>query len=82
MDAEALSDAEIVVWCTGFRPTLSHLAPLRLRDTEGRVAVDGTTAVGERRLHLLGYGGWTGPASATLIGVGPTANAAVSKIRP
>jgi len=81
MDVEALSDADVVVWCTGFRPTLSHVAPLRLRDTEGRVAVDGTTAVGERRLHLLGYGGWTGPASATLIGVGPTAKATVAKIR-
>ncbi|MGW6936833.1 ArsO family NAD(P)H-dependent flavin-containing monooxygenase [Lentzea sp. NPDC054927] len=79
-DVGALSDADVVVWCTGFRPALSHLAPLRLRDTEGRVAVDGTTAAEEPRLHLLGYGGWTGPASATLIGVGPTAKAAVAKI--
>jgi putative flavoprotein involved in K+ transport len=80
MDVEALSGADVVVWCTGFRPTLSHLAPLRLRDTEGRVAVEGTTAAEEQRLHLLGYGGWTGPASATLIGVGPTAKATVAKI--
>ncbi|MFC3890397.1 ArsO family NAD(P)H-dependent flavin-containing monooxygenase [Lentzea rhizosphaerae] len=80
MDLAALSRADAVVWCTGFRPALSHLAPLRLRDTEGRVAVDGTTAVDEPRLHLLGYGGWTGPASATLIGVGPTAKATVAKI--
>ncbi|MFS8099353.1 ArsO family NAD(P)H-dependent flavin-containing monooxygenase [Lentzea alba] len=80
MDFEALSGADVVVWCTGFRPALSHLAPLRLRDVDGRVAVDGTTAVEEPRLHLLGYGGWTGPASATLIGVGPTAKATVAKI--
>lgn len=80
MDVEALSGADVVVWCTGFRPALSHLAPLRLRDTGGRVAVEGTTAAEEPRLHLLGYGGWTGPASATLIGVGPTAKAAVAKI--
>jgi hypothetical protein len=80
MDVEALSDADVVVWCTGFRPALSHLAPLRLRDGKGRVAVDGTTAAEEPRLHLLGYGGWTGPASATLIGVGPTAKATVAKI--
>ncbi len=33
--------------------------------------------VTEPRLHLLGYGDWTGPASATLIGVGRTARAAV-----
>jgi putative flavoprotein involved in K+ transport len=80
MDVEALKNADAVVWCTGFRPALSHLAPLRLRDAEGRVAVDGTTAADEPRLHLLGYGGWTGPASATLIGVGPTAKATVAKI--
>jgi len=80
MDSEALSAADVVVWCTGFRPALSHLAPLRLRDAKGRVAVDGTTAAEEPRLHLLGYGSWTGPASATLIGVGPTAKATVAKI--
>ena len=34
-------------------------------------------AAGEPRLHLLGYGDWTGQASATLIGVGRTARAAV-----
>lgn len=79
-DVEALSGADVVVWCTGFRPALSHLAPLRVRAADGRVAVDGTTATGEPRLHLLGYGGWTGPASATLIGVGPTAKATVAKI--
>ncbi|SMD18170.1 ArsO family NAD(P)H-dependent flavin-containing monooxygenase [Lentzea albidocapillata] len=79
-DVEALSGADVVVWCTGFRPALGHLAPLRVRDADGRVAVDGTTATGEPRLHLLGYGGWTGPASATLIGVGPTAKATVAKI--
>ncbi|RAS70068.1 pyridine nucleotide-disulfide oxidoreductase [Lentzea atacamensis] len=80
MNARTLADADVVIWCTGFRPALGHLAPLRLRDPEGRVAVDGTSAVEEPRLHLLGYGSWTGPASATLIGVGPTAKATIAKI--
>ncbi|WP_282793085.1 ArsO family NAD(P)H-dependent flavin-containing monooxygenase [Streptomyces sp. CC224B] len=61
---------DTVIWCTGFRPALSHLAPLNLRGTHGRIPTDGTRALGEPRLHLLGYGDWTGPASATLIGVG------------
>ncbi|WP_340557750.1 ArsO family NAD(P)H-dependent flavin-containing monooxygenase [Streptomyces sp. GSL17-111] len=61
---------DAVIWCTGFRPALSHLAPLGLRGPGGRPATHGTRAVGELRLHLLGYGDWTGPASATLIGVG------------
>ncbi|MGW2089133.1 ArsO family NAD(P)H-dependent flavin-containing monooxygenase [Streptomyces sp. NPDC001880] len=72
--------ADAVIWCTGFRPALSHLAPLGLRGTRGHIAADGTRAVGEPRLHLLGYGDWTGPASATLIGVGRPARDAVRQI--
>ncbi|WP_432044050.1 ArsO family NAD(P)H-dependent flavin-containing monooxygenase [Streptomyces cadmiisoli] len=67
------SPADAVIWCTGFRPALSHLAPLQLRGSRGRIATTGTRATVEPRLHLLGYGDWTGPASATLIGVGRTA---------
>lgn len=68
---------DAVIWCTGFRPALSHLAPLALRGPRGHISTNGTRAVGEPRLHLLGYGDWTGPASATLIGVGrPTRDAA------
>ncbi|MFG3497361.1 ArsO family NAD(P)H-dependent flavin-containing monooxygenase [Streptomyces sp. NPDC047928] len=74
------ADADAIIWCTGFRPALSHLAPLGLRDTQGRIATAGTRAVGEARLHLLGYGDWTGPASATLIGVGRTARDAAREI--
>jgi putative flavoprotein involved in K+ transport len=68
--------ADAVVWCTGFRPALRHLAPLRLRDRTGRIPVRGaagTQSLGEPRLHLVGYGDWTGPASATLVGVGRSA---------
>jgi cation diffusion facilitator CzcD-associated flavoprotein CzcO len=73
-------DVDAVIWCTGFRPTLSHLSPLGLRNAEGHIATHGTQAVDEPRLHLLGYGDWTGPASATLIGVGRPARDAVSSI--
>lgn len=62
--------ADTVIWCTGFRPALSHLAPLGLRGRRGHIATAGTRSSEEPRLHLLGYGDWTGPASATLIGVG------------
>ncbi|MCF4135932.1 ArsO family NAD(P)H-dependent flavin-containing monooxygenase [Streptomyces sp. Tue 6430] len=64
------AEADAIIWCTGFRPALSHLAPLRLRGPHGHIAVRGTRALDEPRLHLLGYGDWVGPASATLIGVG------------
>ncbi|GAA4908792.1 ArsO family NAD(P)H-dependent flavin-containing monooxygenase [Streptomyces coeruleoprunus] len=74
------ADADAIIWCTGFRPALSHLAPLGLRDTRGRIPTVGTRARDEPRLHLLGYGDWTGPASATLIGVGRTAREAAREI--
>lgn len=71
---------DAVIWCTGFRPALEHLRPLRLRNAEGTVDTRGTRSVVEPRLHLVGYGDWTGPASATLVGVGRTAGAAVADI--
>ncbi|MFE6334194.1 ArsO family NAD(P)H-dependent flavin-containing monooxygenase [Streptomyces sp. NPDC057798] len=72
--------ADAVIWCTGFRPALSHLGPLGLRGPGGRIPTVGTRAVDEPRLHLLGYGDWTGPASATLIGVGRPARDAAREI--
>ncbi|MGW0810597.1 ArsO family NAD(P)H-dependent flavin-containing monooxygenase [Nonomuraea sp. NPDC002799] len=71
---------DVIVWCTGFRAALSHLALLRLRGRDGPIPTRGTQAIGEPRLHLLGYGDWTGPASATLIGAGRTARQLAAEI--
>ncbi|TMQ92213.1 NAD(P)/FAD-dependent oxidoreductase [Actinomadura soli] len=72
---------DAIIWCTGFRPTLSHLTPLGLRDRTGRIPTGGgTRALTEPRLHLLGYGDWTGPGSATLVGSARTARDAVGEI--
>lgn len=79
-DDGSRSGADAVIWCTGFRPALAHLAPLNLRGPRGRIPTDGTRALGEPRLHLLGYGDWTGPASATLIGAGRPARDAVRDV--
>jgi cation diffusion facilitator CzcD-associated flavoprotein CzcO len=75
--------ADTVIWCTGFRPALRHLAPLGIHDAAGRVAVDGpsgTRAAREHRLYLVGYGDWAGPASATLAGVGRSARDTADQI--
>jgi putative flavoprotein involved in K+ transport len=72
---------DAVILCTGFRPALAHLAPLGVVDRRHRVAVRGTRSVEERRLWLVGYGSWTGFASATLIGVGRSARSTVEEIR-
>ena len=67
------ADVDVVVWCTGFRPDLGHVAPLGLARENGHPVTVGTRAPADPRVHLVGYGDWTGPASATLIGVGRTA---------
>lgn len=71
---------DAVIWCTGFRPALAHLRPLNVVEEDGRVRLDGTRSVREPRLWLVGYGNWTGFASATLIGVGRSARATVAEI--
>lgn len=47
---------DVVLWATGFRPALDHLAPLDLRSPEGGVVVRGTRVVAEPRVHLVGFG--------------------------
>ncbi len=72
---------DAVIWCTGFRPALRPFTGLHLRDPDGRVRVDSAgRALREPRLHLVGYGDWTGPASATLIGVGRSARAVAAAV--
>jgi hypothetical protein len=71
---------DAVIWCTGFRPTLEHLYALAVLEADGSLLVDGTRARAEPRLWLVGYGDWTGFASATLIGVGRTARGTVTEI--
>jgi putative flavoprotein involved in K+ transport len=74
------SPLDAVIWCTGFRPALDHLAPLEIGEADGHIVVSGTRAITEPRLWLVGYGEWTGFASATILGVGRTARATVAEI--
>ena len=75
---------DAVIWCTGFRPALDHLKPLGVVGEDGRIEVKedgaGTRSVDEPRLWLVGYGEWTGFASATLIGAGRSARVTVEEI--
>ncbi len=74
------ADIDAVIWCTGFRPALAHLGELGVIESDGKVAVEGTRALKQPNLWLVGYGEWTGAASATLIGVTRTARSTVSEI--
>ena len=66
---------EAIVWATGFRHELRHLAPLGLRNRHGGIALDGTAAADDPRIHLLGYG-----PSASTIGANRAGRAAVNRL--
>jgi cation diffusion facilitator CzcD-associated flavoprotein CzcO len=68
--------ADAILWATGFRAAIGHLAPLGLREPGGGIRVDGTRAVADPRIHLVGYG-----PSASTIGANRAGRAAVRDIR-
>ncbi|MFD7071741.1 NAD(P)-binding domain-containing protein [Streptomyces sp. NPDC059913] len=67
--------ADTILWATGFRPVIDHLAPLKLREPGGGIQVEGTRAVRDPRVHLVGYG-----PSASTIGANRAGRAAVHDI--
>ncbi|MFJ2881499.1 NAD(P)-binding domain-containing protein [Streptomyces sp. NPDC086796] len=68
-------EADVILWATGFRAAIDHLAPLKLREPGGGVRVEGTRAVRDARIHLVGYG-----PSASTIGANRAGRAAVRAI--
>ncbi|MBB1386611.1 NAD(P)/FAD-dependent oxidoreductase [Pseudoalteromonas sp. SG45-5] len=59
---------DAVIWCTGFKANLAHLAGLNL-STDLSALTKQTHSVDYASLWLVGYGEWTGFASATILGV-------------
>ncbi|SFT08333.1 NAD(P)-binding domain-containing protein [Saccharopolyspora flava] len=47
---------DAILWATGFRPALTHLDPLGLRNELGGIQVRGTQVVADPRIHLIGFG--------------------------
>lgn len=67
--------ADVILWATGWRPAVGHLAPLRLRAPGGGIALEGTRAVADPRVHLVGYG-----PSASTIGANRAGRAAARAV--
>ena len=72
---------DAVIWCTGFQPALQHLVGLDVVEADGKVRLDGQQSIKESRLWLAGYGDWSGPGSATLMGAARTARELVDRLR-
>nr|WP_202538467.1 NAD(P)-binding domain-containing protein [Streptomyces sp. SID8379] len=69
-------EADVILWATGFRAAIDHLAPLKLRTPGGGIRMEGTRAALDPRVHLVGYG-----PSASTIGANRAGRAAVREIR-
>ncbi|WP_136519064.1 NAD(P)-binding domain-containing protein [Cellulomonas telluris] len=76
VDGPPFVAARTILWATGFRSALDHLAPLGLRAAGGGIRMDGTEVVGEPRLQLVGYG-----PSASTIGANRAGREAVRRLR-
>ena len=67
---------DVVLWATGFRPSLDHLAPLHLREPGGGILMDGTEVLADPRIQLVGYG-----PSASTVGANRAGRDAVRNLR-
>ncbi len=69
---------DVILWSTGFRSALDHLAPLQLRNTDGGILMTGrlaTQVAKDPRIHLVGYG-----PSASTIGANRAGGAAAREL--
>lgn len=70
-----------IIWCTGFKSNLDHLASLNIINEDGRADTLDSLSLKRPGLWLVGYGDWTGFASATLIGVQRTAKQTAKEVK-
>lgn len=83
-DDGTFEPVDVIVWATGFRPAIDHLAPLHLRSPAGGVALlqanadvqSATTAALDPRVQFVGYG-----PSASTIGASRAGRAAAGAVR-
>ncbi|MFJ9558633.1 NAD(P)-binding domain-containing protein [Streptomyces fuscichromogenes] len=52
----SFTPVDAILWATGFKAALAHLAPLALRNEQGGIRMTGTQVTGEPRVHLVGFG--------------------------
>nr|WP_142163455.1 NAD(P)-binding domain-containing protein [Cellulomonas sp. SLBN-39] len=76
VDGPDVVEARTILWATGYRAALDHLAPLALRGPGGGIVMDGTRVVADPRVQLVGYG-----PSASTVGANRAGREAVVNLR-
>nr|WP_231980126.1 NAD(P)-binding domain-containing protein [Tessaracoccus coleopterorum] len=82
---DSFERADAIVWATGFRASIGHLTPLRLRGVSGGIQLEAprdphtyTTAARDGRIHFVGYGPSASTIGATRAGGWPRSPSATS----
>lgn len=71
---------DVIIWCTGFGYATTFLKSIVLVDEKGTIKTTESKALEKEGLWLVGYGNWTGYASATLIGINRNAKQTIQEI--
>lgn len=71
---------DAIIWCTGFGYDTTYLKSLIPIDEKGIANTLESKSLDVDGLWLVGYGNWTGYASATLIGLNRTAKQTIQEI--
>lgn len=71
---------DTIIWCTGFGYDTKHLRTVVTLDERGSTETIESKSTTTDGLWLVGYGNWTGYASATLIGLNRSTKQTVQEI--
>jgi len=73
-------DVAAIIFCTGYNPSLAFLEKLPVTIKHNKIRTYGTSSRELSGLWMVGYGSWTGFASATVIGVGRSAKETIKEV--
>lgn len=71
---------QAIIWCTGFGFDTNYLKSLIEIDERGKAHTTESKSLDVDGLWLVGYGNWTGYASATLVGLNRTAKQTIAEV--
>jgi thioredoxin reductase len=72
---------DVIIWCTGFGYGTSYLSDLVKLDDRGKASTMESKSTEMEGLWFVGYGNWTGYASATLIGINRNVKQTIQEVQ-
>jgi thioredoxin reductase len=72
---------DVIIWCTGFGYATNYLRDLVKLDNRGKAMTSESKSIEIEGLWFVGFGNWTGYASATLIGINRNVKQAIQEVQ-